>query len=541
MYKFILILLSFFSFSTFANSPIKAISGIKYFPPTPYSTTGMNAFRAGTLRGGVTVGSAFAVAKIKPASILGLGRQLASSNPYTLVAMAALTYYQDDIGRWVFPPEEEGEQPYLVPDIEQVPYGDCYSVVSTLVTENKCLENVEEHYTELLTQRVAATSGDSSGSERSHSLEIVYQEPYYIGKVTYDRCKKTWPDGSTMVCEYIPAGTQDAFFSDTYEYSHHKDSAVCPPDMNPTFLDGVDTNSDGEVDRCYDPAESHKYEPQPIVLSEAVEPYADDLMEWHNTSIESLQNWEPYLDTSGNVEPQYVESYNQPDVSATMNEYMKNVSSGNYQTSDATAPNYVPSEMLQPTQSAINSTFNNESFVDPTTSIVVDPTISTDGAATPDPVPTGGANSPIHVTGDITVNVEIPEDDTISQTEYEASNAKFFEQFNTQAQLEQTKIDTQLTDLEAADSDFIDSLTADVTNFGVPDFPTLANIWPSFSTGTCIPLTLNASVARLNQTIVFDAHCPPYNTYIHPLLVWILYLMTGLYVFHLAHETLGRK
>jgi hypothetical protein len=40
---------------------------------------------------------------------------------------------------------------------------------------------------------------------------------------------------------------------------------------------------------------------------------------------------------------------------------------------------------------------------------------------------------------------------------------------------------------------------------------------------------------------MFDAHCPPYNTYIHPLLVWILYMMTGLYVFHLASQTLGRK
>ncbi len=527
MFKLFLILFTFLSFSTFATPQIKAISGIKYFPPTPYSNTAMNAYRSGALRGGITVASNFAVAKINGNSALALAKQLARSNPYTLAAMGALLYYQDDLGNWLIPSEETGENSdYKPADLEQLWSAHCYAKSSEITLQDIGDLPIDQAIRDTCGPKIAEKVLSDMPESQCDNFDC--EATYDSGSISVKRRY----DGNVYDSKSYPVTVGEQLEFESYQ---------CPPFDYPNYTIAEDSDGDGEADRCYNPATNDKFVPTPVTIDEIAPEYADDLMKWHNESIESLQNWEPYLDESGNVEPQYIESYNQPDVSATMNEYMKSVASGNYQTTDASAPNYVPAEMVQPTQTAINSTFSDLPFVDPTTGTVTEPNLKTDGGATPEPTPTGTATNPLNVTGNITVNVEIPEDDTISQTEYEQSNAMFFDQFNTQAQTEKTKIDTQLTDLKAADDNFIDSLTTDITNFGVPNFPTLASIWPSFQTGTCIPLTLNASVGRLDQTITFDAHCPPYNTYIHPLLVWLLYMATGLYVFHLASETLGRK
>jgi hypothetical protein len=105
---------------------------------------------------------------------------------------------------------------------------------------------------------------------------------------------------------------------------------------------------------------------------------------------------------SGNVEPEYIKSYNQPVVSPTFNEYLKSVADGTNQSIDPSAAHYVPADMVQPTQIAINSISLNQPFVDPVLQTVVNPTISTQGAATVAHAPTGAADSPINITGDIT-------------------------------------------------------------------------------------------------------------------------------------------
>ena len=489
----------------------------------------------------VTTGGKFAVATLNPRSALGLGIQFAKANPYALAAMAASIYFQDEIGEWFASPEKTGENfDFKSPELKQVWSASCgASSHSVPVSGTGDMP---------LTQTVA----NNCGPQLAPLFEANAPSHLCYGDIV---CTATFSEGSILFKRELNGVLLSRSSSPVVVFNKlEEESWQCPPAANPSYVIPFDLNGDGIPDKCFNPVTADKYLPTPVTLDDALPQYADDLMEWHNTSIDALKNWEPdpsaphnpqltpYVDTAtGNIEPEYISSYNQPSVSSTTNEYMKLVSSGDYQTADATAPNYVPAEMVQPIQTAITSTFNNTPFIDPVTGAVSTPMTSTDGAATPLPTPTGTVNSPVNVTGDITVNVEIPEDDTISQTEYEQSNAKFFDQFNTQAQLEQTKIDTKLEDLKTQDSDFIDSLTPDITNFAVPDFPTLASIWPSFSTGKCIALIQPASVGGLKQNITFDAHCPPYNTYIHPLLVWLLYMATALYVFHLAHETLGRK
>ena len=485
-----------------------------------------------------TTGGKFAVATLNPRSALGFGIQFAKGNPYTLAAMAASIYFQDEIGEWFQQGEETGDNPdFEDPDFEQVWSSSCAAHTAIITigdTGALPLDGaIRDTCGPKLAKKIEAEVPDSQCANG-----VVCEASYDAGSVSFTR---------TLDGVFLTRKSYSVSVFKKLEYSTY----VCPPPPYPAYTIPSDSNGDGETDKCFNPATADKYLPVPVASDEMIPEYADDLMEWHNTSIDALQDWSPdpaapyhpqvtpYVDTTtGNMEPEYISSYNQPAVSDQMNEYMKLVSTNDYQTTDASAPNYVPAEMVQPTQAAITSTFNDTAFVDPTTGAVVSPTTSTDGSATT--APAGTASNPINVTG-VTVNVEIPEDDTISQTEYEQSNAKFFEQFGTQAQLEQTKMDTKLEDLKTQDSDFIDSLTPDITNFEVPDFPTLATIWPSFSTGNCVALVLPASVGGLQQTITFDAHCPPYNTYIHPLLVWLLYMATGLYVFHLAHETLGRK
>lgn len=526
MIKFIIFIFvfstSFFAFS----AEIKAISGIRYFPPTPYSNTAMNAYRSGALRGAVTVGNNFAIAKIKGDSILGLGKQLARSNPYTLAAMAALAYYQDDIGNWFFPPVIDGQEPTQSPDSLKGYQAKCSTAGGHIffsgIGDAPTLDAIR----------------DDCGPQLLTIADTTYKSvPNAVCDVCYT--SPSYSDGSITILLYHPE-FPNSIGSKNYPVSVSDVKDVftknCPPNDFPTFTVPI-SDSQGEIIDCKDPSNSELYDPKPVTLPEVADVYADDLMKYHNEGIESLQNWEPYLNESGNVEPQYIDSYNQPDVSTTMNEYMKNVSSGNYQTIDANAPNYVPLEMVQPTQTAINSTFNDLPFLDPTNSTIIEPNPQTDGAATPTPAPNGTATNPINVTGDITVNVEIPEDDTISQTEYEQSNRKFQQEETDLANTKTQELNTSIEQLKTQESDFIDNLGNYIQSFDVPALPTLASFFPSFNSG-CVGFTLDVSVAGTVKNLNFDKHCPPWNSYVNPILTWFLYMMTSLYVLNLSGRTL---
>ncbi|WP_440877629.1 hypothetical protein [Thalassotalea sp. PLHSN55] len=529
IFSITLIFLSASAFSANYNNFKPLNNKLGRYAPTPYSQA--------TMRGAVLVNdSKFAIARINPKSALALGRQLATRHPLAMAGMAALTYYQDDDFNWMEEPELSGEPPSYQPksDLQSVvvrSYGDKIpplKEVSLVLTDNPCGDFFGNlpipHYTaDFVDYSYIKQDGDLT-----YDITCTYQDIEY----------KFNPDTGGHDIEEV----HGVLVKEAWIHYEDQDILTCPPDNNSSAT-YPNIDDDGETVSCSDPSVIDKYLPKPIDLDSASAKYADDyLTQWHNESINELKGWEPYTKSTGEIEPEYIESYNQPGVSETFNEYLKHVASGNYQTSDPNAPNYVPADMVVPTQVAISAATNGESFVDPTTSEVKNPETITDGAATKAPAPDGSAANPFHVTGGggggaVQVEVVIPEDDTISQTEYEESNAKFFQQFANAAVNTQAETDGMLQTAVDGDGAFIDSLTPDVVDAsGLPDFPVIADLW-SVPTGACVPYTSEASIAGNMRIITYDKHCPTYNAVVHPLLVWFLYISTALYVIHLAGRT----
>jgi hypothetical protein len=551
---FILLSLPFYSYSSW--TPInnaKIIHG--------RGTTINNIIQAGNThhqmktRGAVKSAGRFAIATLKPNSALGLARQLAKANPYALAAMAASIYYQDEINGWFEKNDNPSGEPnydligYELPELkDQV----CITAKYGTIQENGC--------------------GTTELDARSSACEMVVSQipdilddtsTYPIRNTTGMYCKQngaTYDIWATKTTQYGPKPNGDPgdYYESDSKYTNLPylndltsiESLECPPSWAPSYTVGRDLDGDSKIDKCFLPADLELIESgdKPVEIQEVADQYADDLMRYHNTSINELQNWNPdtskpfdpqwtpYVDpTTGSVDSQYIQSYNSPSVSSTTHEYMINVSSGDYQTSNPELPNYVPVDMVQPIQTAINSTFNDQPFIDPVTLEVTNPTISTEGVATP--AASGTAENPVVVTGDITVNVEIPEDDTLSQTEYEQSNRLFQQEENVAAQGQTDSLNTSLDSTLAQEQSFIDGLSNYIQNFAVPEIPTLASFFPSFNSG-CVGFDLNTSVAGKVKVVTFDKHCAPWNSYVNPVLIWFFYMMTSLYVLNLAGRTL---
>ncbi|NQZ22466.1 MAG: hypothetical protein HRT53_10450 [Colwellia sp.] len=516
----IFLFMLFITTSTFAVT-FKPIGKTKYFPPVPYTNTAMNA---GKLRGAVSVGNAFAIAKIKPSSVIGLGKQLAKANPYTLAAMLAIGYYQDDIGQWMSEPTEEtypikpprSEETDGITGVTNVGYNyliggglsglDVDGLCNNLYPEGDLIRNVSGSWVNI--------TEDPTGDHEKYAATCKYDQwdnwggPHYV---------------STLELAIFLATTATII------------TQSCPSDGFPYFQ-REEKSDNGELIGCSNPADVAATKPAVAPLDDVAPIFADDLLtQRQHQALEDLSNfdtWEPFVDpATGNVEPEYIESYNQPAVSPEFSDMLTSVASGSAQTSDANAPHYVPPELLSQTQSAVTAAMNDNPFIDPTTSQVVEPSQSTDGAATPAPTPDGSASAPFNIT------IDIPEDDTISQTEYEASNAGFFKQMTDASANSQTTVDTNIEEMKTQDSDFIDSLTPDVIDAGgIPDFPSIASLW-QIGGGACIAYTSESSIAGSTRTITYDKHCPTYNSVVHPLLVWFLYVSTALYIIHLAGRT----
>jgi len=507
--RIIIFFLFLTSFSSFAVQFKPIGSPPKYFQPA-----GSVDSMAARMRGAITVNGKFAFATLNPRNAIGLGRQLARSSPYALLGLAALDFFQDENDDWFSPPEKTGERITKPP--ETVDQYTCSGINGT----STVLGSVSDCASWALPAWKSSRPQEGQGSVRN--VEIVIVDNNY--SLIYDYCEFT--NVSTGGCYLFGTG----YTSPLGSAFPLPPSPQCPNSQYPNYSLGIDSDNDSIVDFCSTPQDELDYNSQPtdtLAMSQAL---GDEMFRTN----QELTSWEPFKDYPSDsfLSPDYVESYNQPDVTPTFDEYLKNVASGNYQTFDATAPNYVPAEMLQPTQAAIKGMEKGDPIVDPTTGSVVNPDIKTDGAASKPVDPNAQA---------VNVNVTFPEDDTISQTEYEQSNDAYFQQFNEAGQLESLKIDTAITDLETAETDFITSLTDDVTNFEVPEFPTFKSLFPDLPFGSCVGFSLNTSIAGVQRMMTFDKHCPPYNLYIHPLLVWFLYSMTGLYVFYLAGETLKGK
>lgn len=519
MYKLaIFLFFLFISSSTFAVT-FKPIGKAKYFPPVPYSSAAMNA---GKIRGAVTIGNAFAIANIKPMSSLGVAKQLAKRHPFTLAAMVAYGYFEDDIGQWMSSPETDN----LVtksPKIEQIDgvtgvtnagydwmVGGSLSAVDADAT-------CKSSYAETDLRRNVSGTWETIlvvDSAKNHALTCSYD--------VWDH----W--GGT---HYVSTQKPQLFIASTDTITVKS----CPPDGFSDFSIPVN-NEDGSLSVCTSHQSQEATKPQPLPMESAAENVGDSVMDGMQHADPATQTpadtWEPFLEPStGNVDPEFISSYNQPNVSSDMNEWLKSVSGGTNQSTDPAATGYVPADMLQAVQSAVASAMNGAPFIDPTTDTIVSPTTSTEGAATPETIPTGASDSPINIT------IDMPEDDTISQTEYEASNAAFFDQFAQASTDSQANVDLNIEEMKTQDSDFIDSLTPDIIDAsGIPDFPSLTGLW-SIGGGSCVAYTTDSSIAGNTRTITYDKHCPTYNNVVHPLLVWFLYISTALYIIHLAGRT----
>jgi len=507
---FTLFLTSFFSFASYKT--FKPIGS----PPKYYTPAGSVGSTAARMKAAITVNGKFAFATFKPATALSLGRQLAKKSPYALVALAALDFFQDENNEWRSPALKSGDMPYSSPDFNTEWAGTCNSsgfsstisgngdLPSILEFKSICALNLVSDVT--LSVKSGHTCGDctfdGSYNISTNSIEIKVHLEGFGGLRSVFRNVGGTPVSLGIIKSCPPSSSPDS--------------------THPLF------GSDGEINNCVKPQDFEDYTPQQSANVSMAEVLAND-------QIQKEPIWDAFKDHSNdiNLSPESIESYNQPNVSPVFNDYLKSVASNNHQTSNTNMPNYVPADMVAPTQAAISSLQKGNPFLDPTTNDLSNPNEISDGAASKPVDP----NAPV-TNQNITVNVEIPEDDTISQTEYEQSNDMYFNQFNDAAQLELVKIDNNVNDLQQSETDFITSLTDDVTNFDVPDFPTFASLFPDLPLGTCTGFSLNTSVGGVQRMITFDKHCPPYNQYIHPLLLWLFYVLTGLYVFNLASETL---
>lgn len=502
----ILLLFLIFSSPTFAAyKQFKPIGNAPRFAPPSYSSYA-NASKS--IQGAVSVNGRFAIATMNPKSALALGRQLAKSSPYALLGLAALDFFQDENNDWFAPPVNPALPITASPKSDTETRGTCTYPTAVDASQGECIGITK-----------AAALNGAYGETEFHTAATGFH--YVTVDANHSKIRASYTT--------IPDDVQVEFDIGGFDFPYEIDNKTCPPDGMPEFTRPI-LGSDGSISNCANGTTYDDHFPQPTNTTKMAEALGDAAYQTNH------ELWDAFKDSPDDefLSPESVQSYNQPDVSDTFNDYLKRVASGDYQFTDPEGENYVPSNQVIPTQIAIKAMEKGDPAVDPTTGQVANPKVKTDGAATK-PV------DPNAVPQNINVTVTVPEDDTISQTEYEQSNETFFQQFDETAQLEKTKIDTAVTTLESADEDFLNSLAEDVTNFTVPDFPTFDSLFPDLPFGNCTGFSLNTSIAGIQRLMVFDKHCQPYNLYIHPLASWFFSLLTGLYVFYLAGETLKSR
>jgi len=465
----------------------------------------------------------YAIATLNPKSISGVGRFLATKNPYTIAALAAASYFYDDFGNLLGKPEDTTPMPTLSPKLSNE-----FCVTARGNPDQK---------------GCGATEYDAkfNACELVASQSLPYStDPWPVREYTAGYCKvvgSTFYAYNNVTTCYQPnsAGNQTCYYDSPNRIKSiifendmtQENNAYCPPDSDATYTYPI-TDSTGQVTACTTPSDFATRQPVMPPLQQV----ADD---WYNQSILDLQNY-PIKTMSyenGSLNNGFIESVNSPNISDSFNSALNLVESGNYQTTDSTLPNYISPEMLNSVNSARNAMFNDLPFSEPDGTIV-------DSQNQPVNNPTNGtgtqpADTPINV------NVSLDNVDFLTQTQYEQSNQKFFNEFSQVADSYNQTNETAITDLKDKEQSFIDSLVTDVQNAELPEMPTLSSIFPSIPTGQCIPFTLNVSLAGQPKTIVFDKHCPAFTNFVDPILVFFLYVSTALYVFHLAGRTFSQS
>lgn len=96
-------------------------------------------------------------------------------------------------------------------------------------------------------------------------------------------------------------------------------------------------------------------------------------------------------------------------------------------------------------------------------------------------------------------------------------------------------------ELEQIDSDIIDWFNEKITlpTEATSSFSTMQNFitsnFASFN-GTCVPFTLDVSIAGSQKTIPVSQHCEPYETYFKPLVEWLLWTLTAMTLLNMAAQ-----
>jgi hypothetical protein len=514
----ILFLTLLFTFSAFANLPqlnqytqLKPIGNNPRFAPYPFTNKATSRFGAT-----VTNNGRFAVATFKTNSPSTLAKQLLRKNPWAIAGLTALAFFQDEDNQWY---KSQGETPQnlLVPMLEQ-------SKVLYDCKDNNIVHASIEFDANTSSEVIDQRCSSASVSPVKSSLSALSQEPCTTNSATTDYqfnshgvlfTYQKW-DNFNRICQ-----PRETFINIQPFFVKSLISKECPDSHPIPYWD--------DVAFCVNQSTRDQFAP----LLASTQQMSTALSDSMTDDPYSGWDWKPFSERENDpfLSPDSVDAVNEPQVSDQFNDYLKSVASGNYQTSSPESPDYVPAEFVKPTQAAIKATEDGQPLIDPTTDEIIEPDVTTPD---PTPVTTPNPNTPYEIT------VNIPEDDTISQTEYEQSNQMFFDDFQSAADPSTQQVDTLLQTAKDGDESFIDSLNPDVLDADIPALPIIADLWPTASTGQCIPFSLDVSLQGKPKKITFDKHCPPYNLYVNPMLTYFLYIITGLYVLHLAGRTFTR-
>jgi hypothetical protein len=195
------------------------------------------------------------------------------------------------------------------------------------------------------------------------------------------------------------------------------------------------------------------------------------------------------------------------------------VARGDNQSTNPSAPNYIPPEIEQAVKDIRKKFHDGEPFVDPYTNTSV----------TPQPQPSDPKPFDPSTEQKITVDAKVSWDDFpgLTQSQYEQSNDKLA-----------TAIDKlEIPDPAKPNNEFLDTVKQ---NPEIPFNPIrFDSFWPIVG-GQCRGFNIVMSVAGDTRTVLMDKHCPPYNEWAHPLIAWFLQLLTVLHIFHIFSRMINK-
>lgn len=292
----------------------------------------------------------------------------------------------------------------------------------------------------------------------------------------------------------------------------HPNQYYCPPESDPSFtmMGGA-----GTATICYKPAVT----PDPIPPKDIT---LDDLKDWiaerpdvfNDLSDDVLKD-----PTTGKPNDTFFDNPKSTPISPALSDAFESIATGKAQDTNPSAPHYISPDIKDQIEDALGKFHNDEPFVDP----------YTDTTVTPETSPSENP-APYTPPSDITVTVEQSWEGFpgITQAQYEESN-------NGWASDLASRLPNDETDWGTFDDEFKDGISDN------PDLPfepfDFGVLWP-ISGGQCVGYSAVVSVGTIEQSILFDRHCPPYNEWAHPFLSWFLQILAALQILTIFNKTM---